>query len=245
MVQNDLQAGDFALLRTGRLGFGTPDEVFLGRLFSKIARQFQSTLLHLTNDLSRGNIGLPRFRLYSERALRDAFIGTYSLGAISVDPWHTLTQRDISVMDRELSSESSFLRAFSRDLNRGFITLSPVVRVNLYVQALRGTFELGRLEALPTQPYIWSLGDTDHCIPCSRVQALGPLQRDRFSHLGLPNLPGIPGSGDICSGLTQCGCTLRQVNMTTGPGTAFQLTLRDLLREIINANTNVAAGGED
>jgi hypothetical protein len=147
-----------------------------------------------------------------------------------VDEFHSFTVRDMRIINREIEEERHFLHNFGKDLQRGFYHLDPVARAGLYLQALRGMFELGRSEAI-VGPLIWKLGPTEHCIPCIQSALDGPYQRDSFSHLGLPVLPGIPGIGDICNGLTRCGCTVTGLNPL--PNQNLQLRLREMLVELL------------
>jgi hypothetical protein len=48
--------------------------------------------------------------------------------------------------------------------------------------------------------------------------------------MSLPVVPGIPGSGEVCQGLTRCGCTLRLRNFPRNE--ELQLDLRDILNQI-------------
>jgi hypothetical protein len=145
-----------------------------------------------------------------------------------------LTIRDVRIIERELSQERRFLKAFGKDLQRGNYVLNPIQRAGLYLQSFRGMFELGRNEAAPIGPYEWVLGPTEHCIPCIQASLGGPYQRDNFTHLGLPSLPGIPGSGDVCRGLTSCGCTIRLAGGLPLPNEDLQKRLRGLLAEILH-----------
>lgn len=223
-----------SLLRVGSPSFGRHDSAILERTFIATARRFRSQLQRLIDDLGSGRIDLAGFNNRSARLLRDGLGISYSLGALSVDPFHTLTIRDVRVINRELEEERSFLRAFGRDLQRGFYVLNPVQRAGLYLQALRGMFELGRTEASPPGPYIWVLGPTEHCLPCHEASLGGPYQKNNYTHMGLAILPGIPGSGDICRGLTSCGCTIRLAGGLPLPNEDLQRRLRGILLEILH-----------
>lgn len=223
-----------SLLNVGSPNFGRDDSAVLKGTFIITARRFRSRLQRLVDDLASGRIDLARFNYSSSRLLRDGLGISYSLGALSVDPFHTLTIRDIRVINRELEEERKFLRAFGRDLQRGFYVLDPVQRAGLYLQALRGMFELGRTEAAPPGPYEWVLGPTEHCVPCIQTSLGGPYQKNNFTHLGLEVLPGIPGSGDICRGLTSCGCTIRLEGGFPLPNEDLQRSLRGILSEILH-----------
>lgn len=223
-----------SLLNAGSSRFGQYDAGVLERTFIVTARRFRSKLTRLVDDLSAGRIDLAGFTRASSRLLRDGLGISYSLGALSVDPFHTITIRDIRVINRELEEEKRFLRAFAKDLQRGFYVLNPVTRAGLYLQALRGMFELGRTEAAPPGPYIWVLGPTEHCIPCIEASQGGPYQKNNFTHMGLEVLPGIPGSGEICRGLTSCGCMIRLDGGFPLPNENLQRRLRGILSEILH-----------
>lgn len=223
-----------ALLNSRSSNFGRYDAAILERTFVVTARRFRSRLQRLIDDLAAGRIDLARFRHSSTRLLRDGLGISYSLGALSVDPFHTLTVRDIRLINSEIEEERRFLRAFGRDLQRGFYVLNPVQRAGLYLQALRGMFELGRTEAAPPGPYEWVLGPTEHCIPCLEASRGGPYQKNNLTHLGLDILPGIPGSGEICRGLTSCGCTLRLAGLLPLPNEDLQRRLKGILTEILH-----------
>lgn len=207
------------------------------RTFVVTARRFHRGLLNLVDDLIRGSIDLPSFTRRSSRILRDGLGISYSLGALSVDPFHTLTARDVRVINRELEEERRFLRSFGRDIDRGFVVLNPLTRAGLYLQALRGMFELGRMEAAPPGPYEWVLGATEHCRPCLIASLGGPYQKNNLTHLGLEVLPGVPGSGEVCNGLTSCGCYLRLVGMIPLPNGDLQRRLREIVAEIVHDNS--------
>jgi len=209
------------------------DALLLRRTFELTARRFRDRLLHLVDDLAAGRIDVPGFSRELPRLLRDGFGITFSLGALSIDPFHTLTLRDIRVINEEINQQRRFLRAFAKELAGGFYVLAPEQRAGLYLQSLRGMFELGRIEALPAGPYEWIVGDTEHCIPCIEASIGGPYQRERFSGLGLPSLPGIPGSGDVCRGLTKCGCTVILSGLPI-PNTQLQQDIRDMLLEVLH-----------
>lgn len=219
------------LLETYGAAYGSYDPGLIERSFVATARRFRSILLLLVDGLAAGDITLREFSLRSNAALRDSFGITYLLGALSVDSFHTMTVRDMRIINREIEEERHFLRQFGRDLQRGFYVLDPVSRAGLYLQALRGMFELGRSEAI-VGPLIWKLGPTEHCIPCISASLDGPYQRDQYSHLGLPVLPGIPGIGDVCNGLTRCGCTI--VSRNALPNENLQNRLREVLVEMLH-----------
>lgn len=213
--------------------FGRVDGALLIRSFELTARRLRRGLLHLLDDLASGRIDVARFRLRSTQIIRTEFGIAYSLGALSISPFHTLTIRDIRAIDAELASERRFLRSFARDIISGDYTLDPVQRAGLYLQALRGMFELGRINALPDGPYTWNLGPTEHCIPCLEASLRGPYQRDRFSGLGLETLPGVPGSGEICRGLTRCGCYIRLAGLPI-PNESMQQEIKNVLVEVLH-----------
>jgi hypothetical protein len=210
--------------------FGLVDRSFITRVFRERSRTLAGKLSQAIHDLQNGSFGQQAFVRQTMRALQQAYYSVFSLGALSVDQFHVLTIEDIKVLDSELFGERKFLRSFARDLSRGTLDLAPEFRARLYFSALRGVFELGRTSALPSGPYDWILGDADHCEPCIQASLGGPYKKDSLSLLSLPVVPGIPGSGDVCSGLTRCGCTLRlkgyPVNET------LQLQLRDTLEAI-------------
>jgi len=216
-----------ALLQPYSDTFGRVDGAFIARVFVAAARSFQRDLLSLVDDLGAGVIDLHGFTARSTRRVREVYLLVYSLGAQSINPFHTVTHRDVRIIDREIEGEGAFLKQFGRDITRHHVDLDPVVRAGLYIRALRGVFELGRLEALPG-PYEWELGDTDHCVPCLEASVGGPYQREKASGLGYPPLPGIPGSGSVCDGLTRCGCTLKLAG-----GITLNMDLQDEIRDIL------------
>jgi hypothetical protein len=206
------------------------------------ARQLREALSSELDSLVSGNVTLARFLTRAAGAVRDSYFIAYALGAISIFPFYTLTDRDIMVLEEELREERTFLRAFAREVQQGNLIMDPTTRSRLYVLALRGIFERGRVEAMPPGPYRWRLGITEHCIECSVAAIGGPYQRDQYSGLGLPELPGAPGDGSVCLGLTRCGCS---VELTTGPLPGQELS--DLLRadlwELIGGGSSVYTGG--
>lgn len=194
----------------------------------KLSLGFQSEI----NLLTEGSEGRRAFIRRTMRMLQVAYYEVYLLGTHSIDPFHSLTGDEIDEINSELLGERRFLQGFARDLGRSSVLeLAPESRARLYLQALRGIFELGRLAALPGGPYDWILGDTDHCIPCLQASLSGPYRLER-SLLNLPVVPGIPGSGEICSGLTRCGCTLRLQGFEK-PNESLQLQLRELISEVM------------
>jgi hypothetical protein len=185
------------------------------------------------DDLAAGRLTVSGFVDASSRLIRTEYGIVFSLGALSVSPFHTLTIKDVRVIDAELAQERRILRSFATDVVRGFYVLDPTRRAGLYLQALRGMFELGRIQALPEGPYIWVLGETEHCIPCFDASVGGPYQRTSYSGLGLTVLPGIPGSGDLCQGLTRCGCRVRMATFAI-PNEDIQQEIKDVLIEILH-----------
>lgn len=210
--------------------FGRVDDDFIRISFHNKARMLAGNLAHLISSLQDGTIQQRAFVRQSMRALQQAYYVIFSLGALSVDSFHVTTLQDIEVLNAELFGERRFLQSFARDISRGLLEMAPEFRARLYLAALRGVFELGRVSALPAGPYDWVLGDTDHCIDCSFAELAGPYKRDALSRLSLPVVPGIPGSGEVCQGLTRCGCTLRLHNFPISE--ALQLDLRDILHSI-------------
>lgn len=229
----DAFSGRNPYLRTYSNTFGNVDEMVILRSFELTARRFRSKLLRLVDDLAAGRIDVKAFTTSSSRLLRTEFGIAYALGALSISPFHTLAVRDIRVIDGELQEERAFLRSFAKDLDRGFVVLDPVQRAGLYLQALRGMFELGRIEALPAGPYDWNLSDTEHCLECIEVSGGGPYQKTPTSGLGIPPLPGIPGSGDVCRGLTRCGCYITLSGIPT-PHVNLEREIRNVLAEVLH-----------
>lgn len=225
--------GSNSYLRTYSPSFGRVDGHLLLRTFGITARRLRHRLLHLVDDLAAGRLDVARFTKLANQSIRTEFGIAYSLGALSISPFHTLTIRDIRAIDSELTSERRFLRSFAQDIAGGKYVLDPVQRAGLYLQALRGMFEYGRINALPSGPYTWELGDTDHCIECISASLNGPYQRSRFEHLGLPVLPGVPGSGDVCRGLTRCGCFIRLEGLPI-PNENMQEEIRNVLAEVLH-----------
>lgn len=205
-----------------------PDRI--KEIFRNEARELSGVLTRLVSDLDKGATARRAFVRQSMRALQRSYYLIFSLGALSVDPFHVITPRDMDVIDSELLGERRFLQSFARDVSRGVFDLPFESRTQLYLRALRGVFELGRVSALPAGPYDWILGDTDHCTDCVTASLNGPYKRDSLSRIQLPVVPGIPGSGEVCQGLTRCGCTLRLRNFPSNE--ALQLELRDILIEV-------------
>ena len=210
--------------------FGSVDRAFIVRVFRERSRILADRLSTFINDLQQGDIGHRAFVRQTMRSLQQAYYTVFSLGALSVDSFHVITTEDIRVLNNELLGERRFLQSFARDLSRGTLELAPEFRARLYFAALRGVFELGRFSALPAGPWDWILGDTDHCQPCLEASLDGPYKKDSLSTLSLPVVPGIPGSGDVCRGLTRCGCTLRLQGFPANED--LQSELRDILADI-------------
>jgi hypothetical protein len=185
------------------------------------------------DDLTTGRLNVAGFVVSASRLVRTEFGISFALGALSIDPFHVLTIRDIRVINSELETQRHFLRAFARDLESGDLVLTEVQRAGLYLQALRGAFELGRIEALPDGPFTWELGPTEHCLSCIDASLGGPYQKQTYSGLGLPVLPGIPGSGDLCRGLTRCGCQIKMFNRPI-PNEDIQLEVKYVLAKVLN-----------
>ena len=214
--------------------FGRVDRGEIERSFLAVGRRLNSQLLYLADGLRSGDVDVRRFTLRAKGYIRGAYFAAYSLGATSVFPFYTLTDRDINILDEELSEETGFLREFARDISSGHIQLDPRMRSRLYLLALRGIFERGRIEAMPNVAYRWRLGPTEHCEKCLEAAINGPYQRTRNSGLGLPILPGSPGDGSICLGLTRCGCRIVLDNGQPLPNEDLADRMRGLLLEAID-----------
>jgi hypothetical protein len=223
---------DLTSLRPGGDLFGFRNAEFIERSFVAAVRRFRSELLHELDGLASGRSSLQDFTVHANGSLYKAFRQIFELGVASVFPFHSLALSDMEILRKELFEQQRFLRAFGEDIAKGFFVMNPEARAALYLRALRGIFEIGRLEAYPG-PYNWILGDTHHCEPCIAASVGGPYQKAPFSGLGIPVLPGIPGLGDICKGLTRCGCTVRPVSVEL-PNQDLQERMRDLLAEIVN-----------
>lgn len=229
-------------LNFGSVSFGNVDAGNLERSFLDAGRRLRSNLLRLHDDLAAGHIDVQGYVLRSRAAVRMAFFTAYSVGAISVFPFYTLTDRDVRILDAELADETGFLRGFARDIVGNRVHLDPISRAGLYLLALRGIFERGRVEAMPASPYRWRLGITEHCLECFRAADSGPYQRDQSSGLGLLVLPGSPGDGTVCLGLTRCGCRIVLENGAPVPNQDLADRLRGLLLEVAHGSSPVAAG---
>lgn len=232
-MTDGIQSRGTSYLHPNSPTFGRVDAALIVRTFEASVRRFRRTMLGLVDDLTADSIDVSSFTRAANRLIRTEFGIAFSLGALSIDPFHVLTVRDIRVIDQEVSEERRFIKSFAEDLKTGSIVLSATQRAGLYLQALRGAFELGRMEALPAGPYIWELGPTEHCIPCLEASVGGPYQREQFSGLGLPVVPGIPGSGDICRGLTRCGCRIK-IDGRPIPNEDIQLEVKHVLAEVLN-----------
>ena len=229
-------------LNIGSDSFGLADGRAIERSFVDAGRRLRSELLRLNDLLGRGSITVQGYVVSARAAVRTAFFHAYSLGAISVFPFYTMTDRDVRILNEELSSETGFLRSFGRDIARGHLHLDPVQRSGLYLLALRGIFERGRVEAMPPGPYRWQLGITEHCSECMDAAVRGPYQRDQYSGLGFPALPGSPGDGSVCLGLTRCGCRIGLANGTPVPNQELAERLRGRLLEIAYGSRATAEG---
>jgi hypothetical protein len=210
--------------------------------FVAAGRRLRSNLLHLVDDLRAGRITPQAFAVNARSHVRAAFYVAYSLGAISIFPFYTLTDRDVEVLDRELNEETGFLRQFGFDIARGKLDFDPALRSQLYLLALRGIFERGRTEAMPAGPYRWTLGITEHCDNCKEAASGGPYQRHLSDGLGLPILPGSPGDGSVCLGLTRCGCTIELESGLELPNQDLADRMRGLLLEVAYGSSSSAGG---
>ena len=229
-------------LQTTSPTFGGVDGAHIERSVVNTGRTLRSNLLHLVSDLTAGDVDLQGFVEQSRGYIRASYFRAYSLGAISVFPFYTLTDRDIAILDAELREETGFLRAFGRDIARQHLVLDPSARAGLYLLALRGIFERGRVEAMPPGPYRWQLGDTEHCLDCIQAAFDGPYQRSRQDGLGLPVLPGSPGDGSVCDGLTRCGCRVMLSSGFPLPNEEISSRLRGLLLEVAYGSSSVGEG---
>lgn len=238
----EFQSPDSPYLNARSLSFGLVDERSLERLFLDAGRRLRSQLLRFYADLASGDITVQTYVNRSRAAVRAAFFTAYSVGTISVFPFYTLTDRDVRILDEELAEETGFLRQFARDVDRGQLDMDVVSRAGLYLLALRGIFERGRVEAMPAGPYRWQLGITEHCIECALASYQGPYQRDPYSGLGLQVLPGSPGDGSVCLGLTRCGCRIVLANGAPVPNQDLADRLRGLLLEVAHGSSRVATG---
>ena len=214
--------------------FGRVDGGEIERSFLAVGRRLNSQLRRLTDGLRSGSVNVRRFTLTARAYVRAAYFAAYSLGATSVFPFYTLTDRDILILDEELADETGFLKRFATDIVSGDIHLNPSTRFRLYLLALRGIFEKGRVEAMPNVAYRWRLGATEHCVECQFAAINGPYQRTRNSGLGLPILPGSPGDGSVCLGLTRCGCRVVLDSGAALPNEELADRMRGLLLEVIN-----------
>jgi len=231
-----------AFLQTSSPTFGLADAEDIERSFVASARRLRTQLLHLVDSRASGTLSVRGFVDSARQAIRTAYFRAYALGAISIFPFYTLTERDVRLLDDELLEEVGFLRGFATDLDSGGLDVEAVRRAGLYLLALRGVFERGRTEAMPAGPYAWALGPTEHCRECLKVAEAGPYQRERYSGLGLPALPGAPGDGSVCLGLTNCGCTIKLANGTQLPNPDLPTIIRSRLVEVVYGSSSVASG---
>jgi hypothetical protein len=230
---DDITQGTQSYLRVDSPTFGRVDRTFIIRTFELAVRRFRRRLLRLVDDLSDNDITVPRFVNSATELVRTEYGLVFALGALSIDSFHILTDQDRRVLNDELEQERRFLRSFAEDLRSSNLVLTTTQRAGLYLQALRGVFELGRIQALPLGPYDWVLGLTEHCNECEEAALGGPYQKDRFSGLGLPSLPGVPGSGEVCRGLTRCGCRI-SLSGTPIPNSDVQVEVKNVLAEVLN-----------
>lgn len=243
--RNDYQSfrrADSPYLHPDSRSFGLADGREIERSFVAAGRTLNRELLFLVDGLASGSIGFRGFVARSKAVIFRAYYIAYSLGAISIFPFYTMTDRDVRILSEELAEETGFLRGFARDIRAGDVLLDPVHRSRLYLLGLRGIFERGRVEAMPPGPYRWRLGITEHCLECQLASYQGPYQRDRTSGLGLPPLPGAPGDGSVCLGLTRCGCTIELANGIPLPNEDLADRLRGLLLEVSNGPRTNASG---
>lgn len=229
-------------LNIGSDSFGLSDGRSIERSFVDAGRRLRSELLRLNDLLERRAVTVQGYVVGAKAAVRTAFFHAYSLGAISVFPFYTMTDRDVRILNEELTEETGFLRSFARDIAGDRLRLDPVSRSGLYLLALRGIFERGRVEAMPPGPYRWQLGITEHCSECLNTAVRGPYQRDQYSGFGLPTLPGSPGDGSVCLGLTRCGCRIGLANGTPVPNQELAERLRGRLLEIAYGSRTTAEG---
>jgi len=229
-------------LQTTSYTFGLADRGELAGSFLASGRWLNQSLLRLADDLASGAIGISGFNARASAVIFRAYYNAYSLGAISIFPFYTMTDRDVRILNEELALETGFLRSFAEDIANHRLTMDPIARSRLYLLALRGIFERGRLEAMPPGPYRWRLGNTEHCLECVSTAANGPYQRDRQSGLGLPVLPGAPGDGSVCLGLTRCGCRIVMASGTPLPNQELADDMRGLLLEAVHGFGSAASG---
>lgn len=231
-------------LHTSSYTFGLAERGEIERSFLATGRRLNEALIHLIDDLASGAIGVSGFTQRANALIFKAYYNAYSLGAISIFPFYTMTDRDVRVLNEELALETGFLRSFAQDIAAQHLTIDPIARSRLYLLALRGIFERGRVEAMPPGPYRWRLGITDHCSECWSAADNGPYQRDRQSGLGLPVLPGAPGDGSVCLGLTRCGCRIELASGVPLPNQELADDLRGLLLEAIHGFGTTATGAD-
>lgn len=227
-------------LQTRSDTFGLVERSDIERSVVAAARRYRRSLLVLADDLRNGSIGAQRYNTQSRAATRIAYFYVYSLGALSVFPFYTMTGRDVEILDAALDEESGFLRKFGSDIRHDRLDIALVQRAGLYLLGLRGIFEKGRLAAMPVRPLRWRLGITDHCFECYNAADRGPYQRDSYSGLGLPTIPGVPGDGTVCEGLTRCGCRVVDAAGIPIPGEDIADSIHGLLMEVVHESSPVA-----
>lgn len=186
---------------------------------SKLASIVSDTKADLASYLSgyqSGVVPLGSFENKVKKALKQAHEDAYLLGMKSTGfEGDVLPQVDKKWVDSNRYDEHGYLSQFLKDVEEGTGKLDYFKRLNLYADAIKGTYNAARNSYMPTNMLVyWRLEagksprtgkKVQHCATCVALNEMSPFIPE--------NLPIVPRSNHtLC--LNGCLCKLIYVSST-------------------------------
>ncbi|MBW4580709.1 MAG: hypothetical protein KME42_14180 [Tildeniella nuda ZEHNDER 1965/U140] len=154
----------------------------------------------LTSDLLAGNLRVGEWEKAIALELKSAHINAFTLGRGGQARLETAKERSYGLIGAELKKEYGYLRGFSKDILAGYLSeLQIQNRVSMYLDALHGSFELGRLEAHKADGFIRERRIRDSRESCD--DCVG------YAAQGWVDIGSLPNPGDKSSCRSMCRCS--------------------------------------
>ena len=150
----------------------------------------------VTQALLNGNTKVSTWENAVSKALKDAHTQAYLIGKGGVNQ---IVQRDYGVIGGELKKEYKYLREFSKEILAGELTEAQIRdRVTLYIDAIHGSYELGRMEGHKASGYAFEQrirNSSESCAECLMYAARGVVP-----------IGTLPNPGEDCTCRSRCRC---------------------------------------
>lgn len=173
--------------------------------YKREKEKFRKRMADHLNKLIKGEYTPNQFKHHARKEFKKMYYKAFELGAESTGlnlDYFKLPDEDYRWLDKIRKAEYKYLEKFIDDVVNQRGKMDYHARMDMYVDAIDGVFDAGRVDAMPSAgtKIWWRLSPAEHCSDCLDLAGRSPYTPE--------TLPTTPRSGDTKC-LSNCKCTLR------------------------------------